>query len=91
MFSSSITSIVAEAADAGGDVPASGYPAMLAILMAAANVRPDRPAHPRLAVLGQIEGRLAEADLVILGGLNEGTWPPALESGPWLNRAMRAG
>ena len=54
-------------------------------------MRPDRPAHPRLAMLGQLEGRLVDADLVILGGLNEGSWPPAPESGPWLNRAMRAG
>ena len=82
---------LAEAGDAAGEVPASAYPPMLAILMASVNVRPDRPAHPRLTVLGQIEGRLVDADLVILGGLNEGIWPPALESGPWLNRAMRAG
>jgi len=82
---------LAEATDAAGEVPASAYPAMLAILMASVNVRPDRPAHPRLTVLGSIEGRLIDADLVILGGLNEGIWPPALESGPWLNRAMRAG
>ena len=82
---------LAETGDAAGEVPASAYPAMLAILMASVNVRPDRPAHPRLMVLGPIEGRLIDADLVILGGLNEGIWPPALESGPWLNRAMRAG
>jgi ATP-dependent helicase/nuclease subunit B len=82
---------LAEAGDAAGEIPASAYPAMLAILMASVNVRPDRPAHPRLMVLGQIEGRLVNADLVILGGLNEGIWPPVLESGPWLNRAMRAG
>ncbi|MGD9508161.1 MAG: double-strand break repair protein AddB, partial [Geminicoccaceae bacterium] len=82
---------LAEAGDAAGEVPALAYPAMLAILMASVNVRPDRPAHPRLMVLGQIEGRLVDADLVILGGLNEGIWPPALEAGPWLNRAMRAG
>ncbi|MFO1046804.1 MAG: double-strand break repair protein AddB [Geminicoccaceae bacterium] len=82
---------LAEAGDAAGEVPASAYPAILAILMASVNVRPDRPAHPRLTVLGQLEGRLVDADLVILGGLNEGTWPPALEAGPWLNRAMRAG
>ena len=30
------------------------------------------------------------ADLVILGGLNEGTWPERPAPDPWLNRAMRA-
>ena len=52
-------------------------------------MRPDRDAHPRLAILGQLEARLIEADLVVMGDLNEGSWPPPVESGPWLNRAMR--
>ncbi len=26
----------------------------------------------------------------MLGGLNEGIWPPAVETGPWLNRPMRS-
>ena len=28
--------------------------------------------------------------MVILGSLNEGTWPQAADPGPWLNRPMRA-
>ncbi len=31
-----------------------------------------------------------QADLVILGGLNEGTWPPQPHADPWLSRPMRA-
>ena len=77
--------------DAAGEVPTAAYPALLAVLMGGADgAAATSPAHPRLAILGQLEGRLVEADLVILGGLNEGSWPPAAESGPWLNRAMRA-
>jgi ATP-dependent helicase/nuclease subunit B len=75
--------------DAAGPVPAAAYPAMLALLMGAQTVRPERDAHPRLAILGQIEARLIAADLVVLGDLNEGSWPPPVDSGPWLNRAMR--
>ncbi len=45
--------------------------------------------HPRIAIWGQLEARLMKADLVILGGLNEGSWPPATETGPWLSRPMR--
>src|SRR5690606_37213070 len=29
------------------------------------------------------------ADLLILGGLNEGTWPPAPGFVPWMSRPMR--
>lgn len=70
-------------------IPVTAYPAILAVLMAGVTVRPSRPGHPRLAVLGQLESRLSSADLVLLGGLNEGTWPRLPEADPWLNRAMR--
>ncbi len=36
------------------------------------------------------EAQLQRADLLILGGLNEGVWPPETESDPWLSRPMRA-
>lgn len=49
--------------------------------------RPQR--HPRLAILGPLEVRLFHADVMILGGLNEGTWPPTIDVDPWLNRPMR--
>jgi ATP-dependent helicase/nuclease subunit B len=46
-------------------------------------------ATPRLDILGVIEGRLLTADMVILGGMNEGTWPPDPEPDPWFSRSMR--
>ena len=71
-------------------MPASAYPALLAVLMGAH----DRPAGPsgasaRSPSWASSRAGWSQADLVILGGLNEGASPPALESGPWLNRAMR--
>ncbi|GBQ11757.1 double-strand break repair protein AddB [Swaminathania salitolerans] len=45
--------------------------------------------HPRVSILGVLEARLQFADLVVLGGLNEGIWPPATDPGPWLSRPMR--
>ena len=30
------------------------------------------------------------SDLIVLGGLAEGVWPPATEPGPWMSRPMRA-
>ncbi|XBQ17015.1 MAG: double-strand break repair protein AddB [Oceanicaulis sp.] len=52
-------------------------------------VRPRYGAHPRLQILGPLEARLAGADRVILGGLNEGVWPAAPKADPFLSRGMR--
>lgn len=46
-------------------------------------------AHPRISILGVLESRLLAFDTVILGGLNEGSWPPSTDPGPWLSRPMR--
>jgi double-strand break repair protein AddB len=50
----------------------------------------DRDA-PRsnIMIWGTLEARVQGADLVILGGLNEGTWPEAATADPWLNRPLR--
>ncbi len=53
-------------------------------------IRSQGTSHPRIAIRDPRDARLQHADLVILGGLNEGTWPQAADPGPWLNRAMRA-
>ncbi len=43
--------------------------------MDAVAVRPGYGGHPRVAIYGLLEARMARADLVICGGLNEGSWP----------------
>jgi ATP-dependent helicase/nuclease subunit B len=52
-------------------------------------VRPLYNRHPRLAILGPLEARLLDFDLVVLGGLNEGRWPAETATDPWLSRPMR--
>jgi len=52
-------------------------------------VRPAYGRHPRLAIWGLVEARLQQADLVVLGGLNEGTWPGPAAYDPWMSRQMR--
>ena len=42
-----------------------------------------------LTILGLLEARLIRADVMVLAGLNEGTWPGATDCGPWINRPMR--
>ncbi len=49
----------------------------------------DGAEHPRVLILGLLEARLQSFDLVALGGLAEGVWPPAAEPGPWMSRPMR--
>jgi ATP-dependent helicase/nuclease subunit B len=57
--------------------------------MAMRPVRSRAPKHPRLHIWGQLEARLQHADLLLLGGLNEGTWPALVDPGPWLSGGMR--
>ncbi|MGL4427109.1 MAG: double-strand break repair protein AddB [Alphaproteobacteria bacterium] len=59
------------------------------LLIGKLSLPPEPPTHPRIRLLGTLEARLLQADTVILGGLNEGTWPPLPNNGPWLNRPMR--
>lgn len=46
-------------------------------------------ARPDVMIWGPMEARVQGADIVILSGLNEGTWPQALQADPWLNRSIR--
>ncbi len=69
--------------------PASVAP-LLRTLMDEIAVRPPQGGHPRLAIYGLIEARLQTADLMILGGLNEGTWPAIAAPDPWLAPRIRA-
>jgi ATP-dependent helicase/nuclease subunit B len=50
--------------------------------------RPEQPG-VRVHIFGLLEARLQSVDLLVLGGLNEGTWPPEAHSDPWLSRPMR--
>jgi ATP-dependent helicase/nuclease subunit B len=70
-------------------IPAADYPALFDALLAGRAVRPRWGSHPRLFLWGPLEARLQAPDLTILAGLNEGTWPAAVDPGPWLNRPMR--
>ncbi len=80
-----------DVADAGpvGVEPAA-LPRLLAELMGAVAVRPPQGGHPRLAIYGLLEARLQTADLMILGGLNEGVWPALPAPDPWLAPRIRA-
>ena len=46
-------------------------------------------ASPLISIWGTLEARVQSKDLVILGGLNEDTWPTKSSHDMWLNRDMR--
>lgn len=52
-------------------------------------VRTGGANQPRLRILGAIEARLVRADRMILAGLEEGVWPNAAPTDPFLSRPMR--
>lgn len=52
-------------------------------------VRPAYGGHPRVFIWGLIEARLQHADLMVLGGLNEGVWPALPTPDPWLAPSIR--
>ncbi len=73
----------------GEEVEANEWPSLYNALLASRPVRPHRKTHSRLSIWGPLEARLQQVDRIILGGLNEGTWPAAAKNDPFLNRPMK--
>ena len=67
----------------------AGFVGMLAQILAGQAVRPPQGGHPRVQILGLLEARLQQADLMILAGLNEGVWPGLPSPDPWLAPRLR--
>lgn len=63
--------------------------AVIRQVLRATPVRARRRQHLPLSILGLLEARLIRADVMVLAGLNEGSWPGAPDCGPWINRPMR--
>jgi ATP-dependent helicase/nuclease subunit B len=78
--------------ESGGMPPVtpSGYAELVERMFAGETVRAGGASHPRLRILGAIEARLVRADRLILAGLEEGVWPAAPPTDPFLSRPMRA-
>lgn len=85
---SACASLLEEAAF-GGDLTPSEYADLFRTILANAEVHDPLSPHPGVMIWGTLEARVQGADLVILAGLNEGSWPQAPAPDPWLNRDMR--
>jgi ATP-dependent helicase/nuclease subunit B len=77
------------AAGGSGRLAPQSLPALLEQLMSSVAVRPPYGQHPRVFIWGLLEARLQQTDLMILGGLNEGVWPPLPSPDPWLAPRLR--
>ncbi len=65
------------------------WPEIFDALLSQKVVRPVGGAHPRVSILGPLEARLQTYDRVVLGGLNEKSWPGVARNDPFLSRPMK--
>ncbi|MDA8746606.1 double-strand break repair protein AddB [Litoreibacter sp.] len=77
------------ASGVAGRYTPSEYRDLLDVLLAREEVRDPFFSHPDIMIWGTLEARVQGAQLVILAGLNDGTWPKMPPPDPWLNRDMR--
>ncbi|KAA9007145.1 double-strand break repair protein AddB [Histidinibacterium aquaticum] len=85
-----LTQALARHGGAAGPMPPRDYATLFTGALSGEEVRDRDAGDPRVLIWGTLEARVTGADLVILGGLNDGTWPEAPPPDPWLNRKMRA-
>ena len=79
-----------EAATESFPTTLSEYAVLFDEALAAVRAPPANGGHPRLQILGLLEARLLDFDCMLLAGLDETVWPPAVETDAFLNRPMRA-
>ena len=87
-----LASLLADIISTDGQIEADGqqWIDILAALMASQAVKPRSLSHPRVFIYGTMESRLQRADTVVIGGMNEGSWPGQSVNNPFLSRSMKA-
>ncbi len=78
-----------ENADVLGEIETVGYAGLFEAMLSGIMVRPKFGTHPRLKILGPIEARLSQFDVMIIGEVNEGVWPQTASADPWMSRPMK--
>ncbi|MDE1993208.1 MAG: double-strand break repair protein AddB [Rhizobiaceae bacterium] len=86
-----LASLLSEVIDTDGQLEADGqqWIDIVAALSAGQAVKPRALSHPRLFIFGTLEARLQSVDTLILGGLNEGSWPGQTANNPFISRTMK--
>lgn len=73
----------------GEPITIEEYETMFSLIISGQQVRKKYGFHPRLSILGLTESRLTKTDVTVLGGLNEGIWPPEPDVDGWMSRPMK--
>ena len=79
------------AADVVFEVDAADWPDVMNALLAPEIVKPGQGADPRVSIWGALEARLQSVDTLVIGGLNEGTWPGKPQPARFMSRLMKTG
>ena len=80
---------IKEASPTASSMTVSRYADVFNSLLAEEHVPEISPTHPNLMIWGTLEARAHNAEVLILAGMNEGSWPVPAVIDPWLNRKMR--
>ncbi|MCY4289303.1 MAG: double-strand break repair protein AddB [Aestuariivita sp.] len=83
-----VDALLAES-DFGGMTSAVEFADLLLAILSREQVRRPFGSHLDIMIWGTLEARAQGCDAVLLGGLNDGIWPSAIQPDPWLNRKMR--
>jgi ATP-dependent helicase/nuclease subunit B len=86
-----LSSLLSEIIETEGQMEADG-PQWIDIVMALTTgeaVKPRSLSNPRVFIFGTLEARLQRVDTMIIGGLNEGSWPGQTVNNPFLSRSMK--
>lgn len=87
-----LASLLKGVMEAEGQLEADGpqWCDALEALGASETVKPRSMRHPRVFIFGALESRLQNVDTIVIGGLNEGTWPGQTTNDAFLSRVMKA-
>ncbi|WP_420710140.1 double-strand break repair protein AddB [Rhizobium sp. 'Codium 1'] len=83
--------LLADVLETDGQIEADGaqWVDILTALMAGQAVKPRAMRHPRVFIFGTLEARLQNVDMMVIGGMNEGSWPGQTKNNPFLSRVMK--
>ncbi len=87
---SSLFEVLLKNAQGLGRVNGAGYVDFISKIFSSQKMAPPSRKLDKIVLLGPLEARLQKFDLTILGGMNEGVWPPDLSENIWLSKSMRA-
>ena len=87
----SLANLLKSVIETDGQIEADGpqWCDIIEALAASESVKPRSMRHPRVFIFGALESRLQSVDTVVIGGLNEGTWPGQAANDAFLSRVMK--